>query len=208
MENRSNNLQKGNSFKDQFLDLPDQEIVNILRMRDHYQPDAAKAAIEEAIKRGIITNEDELSDERFKVQKLPRYPFFPIGRTTKQNLSILNNLCLLMYGLSLIPLGLAFLEIGNRHYIWMTCLIIFFLLIVMTTYRMKRSRQPFLGMILLALNVPTMGYAIYSLSQKGFPTVMDSVATALVVFVILYATISINVVAGELRRNKNEKNEQ
>ena len=50
---------KGISFEEQFLDISDQEIVNILKMRKHYQPEAAQTAVNEALKRGIIHSEDD-----------------------------------------------------------------------------------------------------------------------------------------------------
>ncbi|HKI88930.1 MAG TPA: hypothetical protein VKA38_07890 [Draconibacterium sp.] len=54
----------------------DQEIMEILKKRVYYQPEAADLAIKEAIKRGLIHSEQDLFAEEFRVKPL-RYKLFP-----------------------------------------------------------------------------------------------------------------------------------
>lgn len=192
---------EGISFEEQFLDISDQEIVNILKMRKHYQPEAAQAAINEAQKRGIIHSEDDLLGEEFRPQGLGRPSFFPIGNTEAQNQAILNSLCRIMYGISLIPLIMTYYQFNNGKIISAILHLAAALIAMAVTYRLNRTKRSFLAHLLLAFNVPVMGYAIYLLSEKGIPTTMDAVATAVVLLTILYTTISMNLVAAKLQRN-------
>lgn len=192
---------KGISFEEQFLDISDQEIVNILKMRKHYQPEAAQAAINEALKRGIIHSEDDLLGEEFRPQGLGRSSVFPIGNTEAQNRAILNSLCRIMYGIALIPLIMTYYQFDNGKMVGAALHLAAAFAVVAVTYRLNRTKRSFLAHLLLAFNVPVMGYAIYLLSEKGIPTTMDAVATVVVLLTILYTTISMNLVTAKLQRN-------
>ncbi|MDR2910896.1 MAG: hypothetical protein LBV47_05980 [Bacteroidales bacterium] len=55
----------------------DSELINILKMRSYYQPEAVNIAVEEAIKRGIINSEQDIFAEEFRVKQL-KNTFFPV----------------------------------------------------------------------------------------------------------------------------------
>ena len=207
MNKSSNTILEGNSFEERFIDISDQEIINILKMRKHYQPRAVVAAMAEATKRGIIHSEEDLLGEEFRQTPLPKPSLFPIGNNEKQNIAILKSLCRIIYGISLIPLGLAYLNFNARHYMSASLFVLVFILIITITIRLNRTYRAFLGHILLAFNVPAMGYAIYYLAQKGAPTTMDSVVTVIVILTILYVTLSINFIASKLNRNQEKPTE-
>lgn len=62
-----------NTTSDFNIDIPeysDERIIEILKQRDHYQTEAAKLAIDEAIKRGIIYSEQDLFADEYKVEPL------------------------------------------------------------------------------------------------------------------------------------------
>lgn len=59
-----------NDFKKDIPEYSDDRIREILKLRDHYQPEAAKMAIDEAIKRGIIFSEQDLFAEEYMVKEL------------------------------------------------------------------------------------------------------------------------------------------
>jgi hypothetical protein len=192
---------EGISFEEQFLDISDQEIVNILKLRKHYQPEAARAAINEALKRGLIHAEDDLLGEQFRPQSLGRPSIFPVGNTEAQNVAIVNSLCRIMYGISLIPLIMTYYQFDNGKILGAIIHLIAALVVIAVTYRLNRTKRSFLAHLLLAFNVPVMGYAFYLLAEKGIPTTMDAVATAVVLLTILYTTLSLNFVTAKLQRN-------
>lgn len=192
---------EGISFEEQFLDISDQEIVNILKLRKYYQPEAARAAINEALKRGLIHAEDDLLGEQFRPQSLGRPSIFPVGNTEAQNVAIVNSLCRIMYGISLIPLIMTYYQFDNGKILGAIIHLIAALVVIAVTYRLNRTKRSFLAHLLLAFNVPVMGYAFYLLAEKGIPTTMDAVATAVVLLTILYTTLSLNFVTAKLQRN-------
>ncbi len=70
---------KNKSNSDYRINIPeysDEKIVEILKMRDHYQKDAANLAIKEAIKRGILFSEQDLFSEEYHVEPL-EFSLFP-----------------------------------------------------------------------------------------------------------------------------------
>ena len=63
-------------YKLLYESLSDNEIVEILKKRMHYQKQAAEAAINEAIKRGLIHSEQDLFAEKFRHEPL-KFSLFP-----------------------------------------------------------------------------------------------------------------------------------
>lgn len=76
MSKESNEINFEPDFIAKYAELPDNEILAILKKRKHYQPEAEKAAIAEAIKRQLIHSEQDLFSEEFREEKLA-FSIFP-----------------------------------------------------------------------------------------------------------------------------------
>ncbi len=63
-------------FKQLFKGSSDDEITEVLKKRKHYQAEAAEAAINEAIGRGLIHSEQDLFAEKYRVEPL-KFSLFP-----------------------------------------------------------------------------------------------------------------------------------
>jgi len=63
-------------FSVKYAEYSDSEIIGILKKRNHYQNEAEKAAINEALKRGLIHSEQDLFKEEFREEK-QGFSFFP-----------------------------------------------------------------------------------------------------------------------------------
>lgn len=74
-----------NDFTKDIPEYSDERIVEILKQRDHYQPEAAKLAVDEAIKRGIIFSEQDLFSEDYKSKELGFSVFPPIKKEESRN---------------------------------------------------------------------------------------------------------------------------
>lgn len=85
MRKKSINKNNKADFKTLIPGYEDQEILEILKKRTYYQPEATDLAIKEAIKRGLIHSEQDLFAEEFRVNPM-RYRLFPsIEREDQKN---------------------------------------------------------------------------------------------------------------------------
>ena len=191
---------EGNSFEYRLKEVSNEEIVSILKFREHYQPQAVKAAIREAIKRGIIESIEDLEKEEFTPQEIQR-SLFPISSSKSQNLSLFKSLCRLCYGLGIIPLIFGVLQIPRHQLTMGVIIIIVGLSIIYLTYKLEKEKKLFLSQLLLLFNVPAIGYAIYWISSSKNLSKMDIVVTVIFLIIIFYITIYVNKLNGHFNKN-------
>jgi hypothetical protein len=181
---------KGNSFEYRLKEVSDEEIVSILRNREHYQPQAVKAAIREAIKRGIIESIEDLEKDEFKPQSIPK-SIFPISMVKSQNEAIFKSLCRICYFFGGIPIVMGFFQIANHHLTIGIFALAFGISMVYLTYKLEKERKPFLSQLMLFLNIPAIGFAIYRLNSLESLLKMDVFVIAVTIIVLLYTTLYI-----------------
>jgi hypothetical protein len=181
---------KGNSFEYRLKEVSDEEIVSILRNREHYQPQAVKAAIREAIKRGIIESIEDLEKDEYKPQSIPK-SIFPISMVKSQNEAIFKSLCRICYFFGGIPFIMGFFQIANHHLMIGIFAVVFGISMVYLTIKLEKERKPFLSQFMLFLNVPAIGFAIYRLTSFGSLLIMDIFIIAVTIIVLFYTTLYI-----------------
>ncbi len=197
-----NNSKKKNNnevdLKERFSEISNEEIISILIHREHFDTNAADLAIEEALKRKIINSVDELETEKFAPKPIPPRSIFPIAHTKQQNETILKSMCRIFYGFGLVPLIYAFMYFQSNK-LQSIVAIVLGLLIILLAAKLNKSQKPFWANLLLGLNLPVMGIAIYKLTSLGSVMLMDGLAAALIVFIFLYITIYANKVSSILQ---------
>jgi len=62
--------------------LPREELIMVLRRRRQYQPEAAAEAVKEALRRGIIRQEEDLNSPEFD-EPVSKFTFFPCPESEK-----------------------------------------------------------------------------------------------------------------------------
>jgi hypothetical protein len=191
----------GNSFEYRLREVSDEEIINILRFRKHFQPHAVREAIKEAIKRGIISSVEDLEKDNFKPQPLPPKSLFPVSAVQSQNITVLKSLCRIIYGVSIIPIIFGILQIMNHKLIPAVIALLFGLLIIFITYKLDKEKKTIYSQILLFVNIPSIGYAFYTLFANGKPAKMDIFAAAVIIVVILYATLYLHKLNTHINKN-------
>jgi hypothetical protein len=191
---------EGNSFEYRLKEVSDEEIVSILRYRDHYQPHAVKAAIREALKRGIIESLEDLEKEEFTPQAIPR-SLFPISSVESQNVSIFRSLCRICYGFGIIPSVYGIFQIINHRLTLGIIALAIGISIIFITFKLEKERKQFLSQLLLFFNVPAVCYAIYRLSSSEFFSKMDMVVAIVLIIILLYTTLYIYKMTVRFNRN-------
>ena len=84
-------------------------------MRDHYQPEAAKLAIQEALKRGIINSEQDLFSEEYRCVEI-QFSLFPKIKRDRNRIKIRRSIARSLVICSALPVvyGLVEMKTGNR----------------------------------------------------------------------------------------------
>jgi len=191
---------EGNSFEYRLKEVSDEEIVSILKFREHYQPQVAKAAIREALKRGIIESIEDLEKDEFTPQAIPR-SIFPISSIESQNRSIFKSLSRICYMFGIFPSIYGVLQIANHRITMGIIALITGISILFITFKLDKERKLFLSQLLLVFNAPAIGFATYWLSSTENLSKMDVVVTILFVIVFLYTTFYLYKLTARLNRN-------
>ncbi|MFA9390646.1 MAG: hypothetical protein ACERKD_12610 [Prolixibacteraceae bacterium] len=195
MNTDSEDKNSGNSFEYRLREVSDDEIISILRFREHFQKPAVKAAIKEALKRGIIQSLDDLNGENFQPQALAPRSLFPIGLSELQNVGIFKSLCRIFYGYGLLPIIYGVMQLTRHFSFGAIAAILTGIIVIYFSYQLEKTRKPFYSNLILGLNLPAMGFAIYYLTSTGNPSTMDAVAIGIVLLVMLYTTFYANKLA-------------
>lgn len=148
----------------------DGEIREILKKRNHYRQEAAELAIHEAIKRGIIKGEDDLSLPDFQEDSPQKFSFFPVIDDEVNKLKIRKSISRMLILAGIIPLifgvrylqgswisGMSFIIVGL---IWM---IFSFLL-----FRRYNQRLVIALFLILLLSFVVVAIQIVTLGNPGF----------------------------------------
>lgn len=101
-------------FVTQIPEYSDGEILKILKKRNHYQPEAARLAVEEALKRKLIFSEEDLLAKEYRPKPLKKKLFPAIeDNTQRQKISRSISRGLLITGVIPIIFGLLKFNQGN-----------------------------------------------------------------------------------------------
>lgn len=83
MREKSTHKESKPDYKTLIPEYDDNQILEILKKRNYYQPEAADLAVKEAKKRGLIHSEQDLFAEEYRFQPL-RFHLFPTIEKTHQ----------------------------------------------------------------------------------------------------------------------------
>jgi hypothetical protein len=195
MSFESNDNSDVNSYEYKLTKVSNDEIISILRYREHFQPNAVKAAIKEALNRGIIQSVDELDNDEFKPQQMPPRSMFPLANTLNHNTLLLRSLCRIFYGFGLIPIVYGLIRYSVLGLIISSIAFISGLLILYVAYQLNKTYKSLYAYLILSLNIPAVSFSVYFLLQKGAPAGMDIFATVVINVIVLYTTIYAHKIA-------------
>jgi putative effector of murein hydrolase LrgA (UPF0299 family) len=204
MTKQSTKNENGNSFEYRLREVSDEEIISILRYKEHFQKKAVKAAVKEALHRGIINSIDDLEKPKFQPQPLQPKTIFPIGTSDAYTFGIFKSLCRISYGFGLLPIIYAVFQFMHHHFINGIVASIAGLAIFFIVFKLEKSIKRTYSNYLLLLNIPAVILAVLHLKSLGSPTIMDGFAIIIVIVVILYVTFYLR----KLTRYFNHKNKE
>ncbi|HNW51397.1 MAG TPA: hypothetical protein PKH79_09960 [Prolixibacteraceae bacterium] len=196
----STDKNEGNSFEYRLKEVSDEEIVNILRFREHYQPQAIKAAIREALHRGIIESVDDLEKEEFKQPSI-RKSFFPVSYNENQNYTLFKSLCRICYLFGIIPSIYGGIQLANKQITHGIIAILIGISFMYLTYNLEKGKKIFHAQLMLIFNIPAIVYAIYWLKTSVDPAKTDYLIAIVCILILLYTTLFIYKLTTRFKQN-------
>ena len=186
----SNSSETDSDFKKIMAELNDEQLKEVLRKRSLYQKEAAALAVSEAVKRGLISSESDLSSPEFSETKLKRQ-LFPEINDEKTRFRVIKSISRVILLAGLIPavLGAMRLSQGNNE---QGVLMIGFALIWMATaYSMFRKFSKIMLFILAILTFLSLLFtAMILIFQLGI-TFMDKFIVTVLYLLTTYGLIYI-----------------
>lgn len=180
-----------NAFEYRLKEVSDEEIISILRYREHFKPQAVKDAVKEALKRGIISSVDDLNSKKFQPQPAQPKSIFPLGATRVYTLAIFKSLCRIFYMFGLIPVVYGVFQLFDKNFLPGLAAIFIGIGVMFIVYRLENRMETFYSNLLLFFNIPALFFVIYYLTTRSNPSKMDIFALLIVVLVLAYTTLYI-----------------
>ena len=182
-------IQIETDFQEKYKQLSDPEIIEILRLRNSYQPKAAHAAILEAISRGIIQSEQDLFSDEYRNQESRSGFFFPNIHKPQHKESILSSIHRIIYILGIIPLVFAGLDYSRGNIIRSAILISITLGWWFLNYKLSKTKRRVTLNIMLTMLILAFGYSIFLINNMESPPIMDFVVIGIAFLTSLYCLL-------------------
>lgn len=163
----------------------DEELINILKKRKYYQPEAAKAAVLEAIERGIIHSEQDLFAEKFNTiqQKPGLFPDIE-NPAIKEKLKKSISRSLILVGA--IPLVWC-VSHWNSNVLTQNLLVLLYSFAwIGIAFGLLKTKNLWFGYGLLVLLVPGLLFLTRMLLENQFLKVYEIVVPAVLSLLIVY----------------------
>jgi len=176
-------------FQERYKGYSDEAIREILVRRKDYQEAAVKAAVAEAISRGIIHSEQDLFAEEFNPPARKIFQLFPSISKTEQKEKILASIYRLFFLAGIVPLifgginfykhalvpGIVFLAAG--------AVALFF------NFRLSRTKNLFYLNGLLLIVLAAFGYTLYSIVNLNTRETMDFIVAVSAFLMLIYCLL-------------------
>lgn len=181
------NQQQTNPFRERYQQLSDEKIKEILRLRKNYQPEAAEAAINEAIARNIIYSRQDLLAEEYNTESHISIRFFPTIHKTQQKQKIKRSICRVFFLAGIIPLihgGLQLFQ--NKNNKWAILIILGGIIWLFLNYQYSKTNHKKYWYSLLLLLIAGGCYTFYALFSMKIISIMDITITSICCLLIAY----------------------
>ena len=188
MTENSNNVSQQEHFAQVMQKHNDEELIEVLRNRRHYQPEAAQQAVLEAIRRGIITAEADLHDEKFAEPKR-KFSLFPVIENPKARNKAMKSMGRSLMVAGAIPAIYGINQIYHSHIFEGAAIVLFGFLWMILSFFLMKSVKPLLIYGMQALYVIAVGVVIFKISTLQITGWMDFLFPSVLALLVLYGII-------------------
>lgn len=178
----------GHDFSEIMSGLTDEELVKALKKRNLYQPEAARSAMDEAIKRGLIHSEDDLLSETYKTQPL-KTGLFPEIENDQVREKIRKSISrsLLIAGVLPIVFGVVRINSGNINE--GISALIFGLVWLGLSFRLLKNHSKTIIYILLALTGASLFYTVHLSGSQAVFNLIDKITIGFFYLLLIYGIL-------------------
>ena len=183
----SKNISKPD-FKEVMGTLNDEALTEVLRKRNLYQPEAARSAIDEAIRRGLINSEEDLLSEKYRIQPL-KTRLFPEIENEHLRVKIRKSISrsLLISGILPFIFGAIRIQSGNLNEA--ALILIFGLIWSAFSFRLMKSFSRNIICFLLILAGISLFYIIRLLAGQPGINLIDKIAVSFFYLLLFYGLL-------------------
>jgi hypothetical protein len=155
-------------FETNIPEYSDEKIIEILKQRDYYQAEAAKLAINEAIKRGIIFSEQDLFADDYKVEEL-KFSMIPKIVKPENKDKIRKSIARSLVICGVMPLVFGFLKLNSGNTVEGGLILLLGLTWIFSAAQLVKSYQSLFVFVLLADSIISFAYVLFNiLLSKSF----------------------------------------
>ena len=159
-------------LKERIVNYNDSELVRILKQRTYYTDEAVEIAVKEAMRRGMINSEQDLFDEKFRVEKLS-FSWFPLPSNEAAVLKLQKSIARSLLFCGVIPIVFGFLEINTGNVLnGKIILAVGFLWIFLSSQMLRTFNLLFL-IILFLLDFASLVFIYWRLFQSSAAGLID-----------------------------------
>lgn len=179
-----------------YAEFPDDEIIGILKKRKHYRKEAAKQAIAEAIKRGLINSEQDLLAEEYKVEPL-KFSLIPTIENETARAKIQKSLSRSLMILGIVPVIWGIIKIIYDFVLEGSVLIILGIIWSYISFRLINNIRILYINLLFILLGSAVAYIWLDFSKRKGHPFMDMIVAAIVFGFVVYALLFLRKLKAE-----------
>lgn len=185
MTNKSIGNSNKSDFRTLMLGYSNEEILNVLKKRSLYQPEAARFAIKEAIKRGLIYSEQDLFSDEFK--EMPsKFTIFPKVEDDSAQNRIRVSIARILLIIGVVPIIWGGLKINESNLIEGILLILLGSIWIYASAQLMRALDPKMVNLLFVMLLASVIYVIKLFFGMRNLVIMDFAIPVILCLLIMY----------------------
>lgn len=181
--------EKYNDYKKLIPELPDEEIIYILKRRSYYQKKAREMAVKEAVRRGIIHSEQDLFSDDYNIKPV-KFSLFPIIEDQKNKKKITKSIARVLLICGVLPVVWGIIRLNFGALAEGAVLVIFGVIWIFCSAAIMVKYKKECVLILFLLLFASCAYFVkIVLLKKGTLIFMDFFIPAVLYLFIVYGLV-------------------
>ena len=183
--------------------LSDDDLVELLKMRDHYQSEAVAIAIEDALNRGIIFSEQDLEMPKFQPDQSHSRSLFPHLNKEHQFQKVFTSLIRVLYLIAILPMLFGVLKLVEYELPFGISLLVLGLAWVFLCIWLQKNKNSQIPWMLAGIFSIGVGVVFYNQTIVSTLNLTDHFVIGLAVILVFYILTYLQVLTNRRKDKKN-----